>query len=117
VACLWCHAPHESPYAALFKGPVRQVCSACHAPGMLGTDETPEHLPDAEESCLDCHFGHGGTSRFFLREHGDREYGEGMAPPSEPAAPEPPVPAPESIDESAASGDQDQAPAETEPEP
>jgi predicted CXXCH cytochrome family protein len=70
VACLWCHAPHESPYAALFKGPPREVCANCHSPGLLGTTKTPEHLPDSAVSCLECHFGHGGVSRHFLRQAG-----------------------------------------------
>lgn len=80
VACLWCHTPHESPYAALFKAPPREVCSSCHAPGMLGTDRTPEHLPDSEASCLECHQGHGGTVRYFLRQSG-----HGMSEPAAPA--------------------------------
>lgn len=66
VACLWCHSPHESPYASLLKGPARQVCTTCHEQSMLDTQRVPEHA-DAERSCLDCHYGHGGMSRYFLR--------------------------------------------------
>lgn len=65
-ACLWCHAPHESPYAALLKGPERDVCGACHTPDMLSGSRIPEHGADSEVGCLECHSAHGGTVRYFL---------------------------------------------------
>ncbi|MCC7390417.1 MAG: hypothetical protein IT431_16815 [Phycisphaerales bacterium] len=88
VACLWCHTPHESPYAALLKGPDREVCGACHTPEMLGAAKTPEHEPDSAVSCLECHSGHGGTSRYFL--HGEALLDQARAGRPDPqAAPDP----------------------------
>ncbi len=78
-ACLWCHVPHESAYAVLFKAPARDVCSQCHTPEMLVSARVPEHA-DAGRSCLECHFGHGGEQRYFLK----------------PSAPRPGSPAPRS---------------------
>lgn len=69
AACLWCHTPHESAYAALLKGPARGVCSACHEPSLLGTDTVPQHKPDDTTSCVECHSGHGGTVRYFLKQN------------------------------------------------
>ncbi len=105
LACLWCHAPHESPYAALFKGQPRQVCAECHGPDMLGTDTVPEHLPEATESCLDCHFGHGGVSRYFLRDQHDGV----VSPPPGAVSPH------EGVIEKQAVEELDQTPVETEP--
>ncbi|MBK7404381.1 MAG: hypothetical protein IPJ41_07020 [Phycisphaerales bacterium] len=70
AACLWCHTPHESAYAALLKGPAREVCTACHEPSMLGTEKVPEHAPSDQTSCVECHAGHGGTARYFLKHGG-----------------------------------------------
>ena len=89
MACLWCHTPHESPYEALLKGPPREVCSQCHAPGMLGTAKTPEHLPESEASCIDCHQGHGGTVRYFLRPGAEGRMSAPPAPAAHPAGGEP----------------------------
>lgn len=66
VACLWCHSAHESAYPALLKGSPRQVCSSCHEPGLLSVARVPAHA-DPSRSCLDCHQGHGGEGRHFLR--------------------------------------------------
>jgi predicted CXXCH cytochrome family protein len=65
-ACLWCHSPHESAFASLLKQDARSTCVQCHAPGMLHSTRVPEHA-DAARSCLDCHDGHGGSVRYFLR--------------------------------------------------
>lgn len=65
-ACLWCHNPHESAYAHLLKAPARDVCSQCHVAATLPSERVPEHaMPD--RACTDCHSGHGGPQRFFLR--------------------------------------------------
>lgn len=77
-ACLWCHNPHNSAYAHLLKGPAREVCTQCHAPSMLDSQQVPAHA-DETRSCLECHYGHGGKVRFFLRQGGDKE-------PSKPEA-------------------------------
>lgn len=66
VACLWCHTAHESPYPALLKRAPRDVCATCHDAALLSAERVPEHAPEATESCLDCHAGHGGTTRYFL---------------------------------------------------
>jgi predicted CXXCH cytochrome family protein len=66
-ACLWCHAPHESTVETLLRVPSQQLCQQCH--GMsLGRRraEIPEHR-DPERNCLDCHSGHGGETRAYLR--------------------------------------------------
>jgi predicted CXXCH cytochrome family protein len=88
MACLWCHTPHESPYASLLKQPPRELCSTCHTSDMLGTAKTPEHKPDSVVSCLECHSGHGGTSRYFL--HGEALLDQARAGRPHPeAAPDP----------------------------
>jgi predicted CXXCH cytochrome family protein len=66
VACLWCHTAHESALAALLKAEAQKVCAQCHEPAMLSTEREPAHA-DASRSCLECHTGHGGESRYFLR--------------------------------------------------
>jgi predicted CXXCH cytochrome family protein len=66
VACLWCHEPHESAHPALLKAEPNQVCGQCHLARMLDTRRVPEHA-DGARSCLECHSGHGGERRFFLR--------------------------------------------------
>jgi predicted CXXCH cytochrome family protein len=65
-ACLWCHAPHESAYAHLLKDSDRRVCTTCHTPALMTGDRVPAHS-DESRACLECHFGHGGTSAFMLR--------------------------------------------------
>ncbi len=65
-ACLWCHTPHESAYAKLLKDVPRTLCSECHEPAELDVERVPAHA-DKAQNCLECHFGHGGTQRFFLR--------------------------------------------------
>jgi predicted CXXCH cytochrome family protein len=67
AACLWCHAPHESAFSALLKDEPRNVCIGCHDQGLLGTERVPAHA-DESRSCLDCHYGHGGTRQYFIRD-------------------------------------------------
>jgi predicted CXXCH cytochrome family protein len=85
VACLWCHTPHESRYASLLRGPDRTVCSQCHTTEILSVERVPAHA-DPGRACLECHFGHGGSQPFMLRD------GAAVAPPPTPA--QPPGPAP-----------------------
>ena len=66
-ACLWCHVPHESAYPALLKGEPRVVCTQCHDSSVLRTDQISEHGESAV-SCLKCHYGHGHSARYMLRE-------------------------------------------------
>lgn len=79
-ACLWCHNPHESAYAALLKNEPRQVCTQCHEPALLNVNRVPAHA-DARRSCLDCHTGHGGASKFFLREPAAGRTSDTVRPP------------------------------------
>lgn len=91
-ACLWCHLPHESAEAHLFKGPSRQVCTQCHEPGLLSSDRIPEHA-DLAKGCLECHFAHGSGAPFFLRPSAGGPPIEAPAPPpAEPALPDGPPP-------------------------
>ena len=83
VACLWCHAPHESAEAHLLKKPARQVCSQCHEQSLLNVERVPAHA-DVSRSCLDCHSGHGGKVAFFLH--------DGITPSSPPPDTHAPTP-------------------------
>lgn len=62
--CLLCHAPHESSIPGMLNKPSPQVCVQCHIPELLPRNP-PEHLSD--QSCLDCHYAHGGDKHGFLR--------------------------------------------------
>ena len=53
----------------LLKAPAREVCSQCHAPSTLSSERVPAHM-QSDRSCLECHQGHGGKERFFLRATG-----------------------------------------------
>lgn len=64
-ACKFCHAPHESTQPHLLKDEPINVCTQCHDQTLLG-DKPPQHL-DGQTSCLDCHFGHGGNERYFIK--------------------------------------------------
>ena len=64
-ACQWCHTPHESAEPALLRDAPLKVCTQCHDRELLG-DKPPEHV-DGKTSCLQCHFGHGGDGRYFLK--------------------------------------------------
>ena len=63
--CKWCHTPHESAEPALLKADPVKVCTQCHDKQLLG-NKPVEHL-DGMTSCLNCHSGHGGTARYFLK--------------------------------------------------
>lgn len=66
-ACLWCHAPHESTVKPLLRVPSQQLCQQCHGMSLVQRrTEIPEHR-DPERDCLDCHSGHGGEHRSYLR--------------------------------------------------
>jgi predicted CXXCH cytochrome family protein len=65
AACLYCHAPHESTVKPLLRANGPQVCTQCHEPNLLGTPRSPVHA-DMTRNCLDCHAGHGGSTRYFL---------------------------------------------------
>lgn len=80
TACMWCHNPHESAHPALLRDRDRVVCGQCHTPGLLGIDRVPAHA-DEGRACLECHTGHGGSSRFMLR--------PGVPTPGAPPAPTP----------------------------
>lgn len=71
MACLWCHTPHESAYAHLFKANDRTVCTQCHAKGVLNTERVEAHA-DPKRGCLECHYGHGGDAQYFLKPAGER---------------------------------------------
>lgn len=81
-ACLWCHSPHESAEAHLLRKPSREVCTQCHDPALLDGGKVAAHA-DKSVSCLDCHSGHGGNARMFLKEGISR-----LAPEGKAAAPE-----------------------------
>lgn len=76
--CLWCHRAHESPYEHLLATPSPELCLDCHSFGVMSGPQIPEHM-DLERSCLDCHLGHGGQTRWLLRESWPRA-GEGAEP-------------------------------------
>ncbi|MFG0251583.1 MAG: cytochrome c3 family protein, partial [Phycisphaerales bacterium JB038] len=63
----WCHAPHESTVRPLLRVGGAELCLQCHGFEMESTPTIPEH-EDLERNCLDCHHGHGGDDRYFLRE-------------------------------------------------
>ncbi|MHC4979930.1 MAG: cytochrome c3 family protein [Planctomycetota bacterium] len=64
--CLWCHWPHESPYPYLLAQASPDLCLGCHGFELRGLPQPPEH-EDLGRDCLDCHHGHGGPQRYFLR--------------------------------------------------
>ena len=64
-ACLWCHEPHDSPFASLLKTTDASLCIQCHERATLSTKV--EAHPATTGSCLDCHYGHGGNHPPFLR--------------------------------------------------
>lgn len=63
--CLWCHDPHRSPVPALLRMTPEKLCRECHTQELLDP-AVPEHL-DEKRNCLDCHGGHGGSDRYFLK--------------------------------------------------
>lgn len=89
--CLLCHQPHESTVPALLNEPAPAVCEQCHVRGMLST--IPQHSTP-KQSCLDCHFGHGGPERFFLRVAADTPPAPSTQPATAPAPASTPATAP-----------------------
>ncbi|UCG32018.1 MAG: hypothetical protein JSU68_10175 [Phycisphaerales bacterium] len=67
-SCLSCHDPHASSHPAILLGEVNDVCFSCHRRNDL--TKRPEHEPEQELSCTDCHGAHGGSDRYFLRRGG-----------------------------------------------
>jgi len=63
--CKWCHAPHQSTELNLLKDTPIKVCTQCHDKQLL-SNNPPEHT-DGTTSCLQCHFAHGGTARYFIK--------------------------------------------------
>ena len=66
-ACLWCHQPHDSPQPFLLAAASPSLCLQCHRFQLQGAPPTPPHQ-DMQRDCLECHRGHGGAQRYFLRE-------------------------------------------------
>lgn len=63
--CLWCHDPHRSTVPSLLRSPAASLCRECHTQELLNPVVT-EHL-DLKSDCLQCHYGHGGKDRNFLK--------------------------------------------------
>jgi predicted CXXCH cytochrome family protein len=76
--CLWCHEAHESTnrYLLVLESP--DTCLACHRFEILGPRQPPEH-DDPGRDCLECHHGHGGQVKYFLKPRED------WGPPGEEA--------------------------------
>lgn len=66
-ACVFCHSPHESTIPHLLRERAPRICMQCHTAASFGSPPAPVHA-DLARDCLDCHFGHGGQERFFLRD-------------------------------------------------
>lgn len=65
-ACVFCHSPHESTVKHLLRDHAPKICIQCHTAKSFGDPPAPVHA-DMNRDCLECHFGHGGPERFFLR--------------------------------------------------
>jgi predicted CXXCH cytochrome family protein len=63
--CLWCHDPHRSTVPSLLRHPAGKLCRECHTQELLDPG-VPEHV-DLTADCLQCHYGHGGNDRNFLK--------------------------------------------------
>ncbi|MCB9849866.1 MAG: hypothetical protein H6817_04100 [Phycisphaerales bacterium] len=63
--CLFCHQPHGSMQPALLVSDATTLCLRCHERGDL--TEGSHHDELETTSCSDCHFGHGGDDRYFLK--------------------------------------------------
>lgn len=86
VACLWCHSPHESIHKHLLRDSAPTLCRQCHNLTRMGEPTSPAHV-DLERNCLDCHTGHGGTARYFLRSPAKEDVGAPAEPPTTTGAP------------------------------
>jgi predicted CXXCH cytochrome family protein len=65
-ACLFCHQPHVSPHPNLLVDASPGLCLRCHLPEVQGAPSSQAH-EDLTRDCLECHFGHGGSDRYYLR--------------------------------------------------
>ncbi len=87
-ACIYCHTPHESTIEHLLRSNSPDLCTQCHAVATFGNPPSGPHA-DMKRRCLDCHYGHGGPERYFLRPGWD---GTGTAAPPTPTPT--PIPTP-----------------------
>lgn len=68
-ACTFCHTAHESTVPHLLQLKPSKLCVQCHVRGDEMLVDTPPAHRDTGRNCLDCHMGHGGDSRPFLRDN------------------------------------------------
>jgi predicted CXXCH cytochrome family protein len=81
-SCLWCHDPHLSGHKHLLRLRSPGLCRQCHDEGLMSTQVPGHQDPDAD--CLECHQGHGGPTRGFLRPSYRKEEADGGAVASGP---------------------------------
>jgi hypothetical protein len=55
-----------SSYPKLLVDASPSLCLSCHDPVLMGDLSLPTH-DDLERDCLECHLGHGGADRYFIR--------------------------------------------------
>jgi len=63
-ACLSCHDPHGSRYAALLVGDPDSLCLRCHDRELVATIEGHG---DLQGGCATCHNPHGSETKYLLR--------------------------------------------------
>ncbi|MHC5111274.1 MAG: cytochrome c3 family protein [Planctomycetota bacterium] len=63
--CLICHHHHGGEFPMMLRVDPGQLCIQCHDRDDLTGGE--HHALLDESACLDCHSGHGGDDRFFLK--------------------------------------------------
>ncbi|RJR14508.1 MAG: hypothetical protein C4581_14055 [Nitrospiraceae bacterium] len=69
--CITCHSPHASTYPYMLKkGTSREICTLCHAQGLIL--DTEDHRKN--EDCTSCHNPHLGKTRFLLK----KDFDEGL---------------------------------------
>jgi predicted CXXCH cytochrome family protein len=83
--CLWCHDPHESRFEKLLVTDSPTLCLSCHRFQMQRPPQ-PEVHQDLTRDCLECHRGHGGDERPFLRADGGSPLLRWAATPLVPAS-------------------------------
>lgn len=64
--CLWCHDPHQATVPKLLRSPAPDLCQRCHNDRLLRSAHVDEPV-EASSDCLECHSGHGGAARHFLK--------------------------------------------------
>lgn len=64
-ACLFCHHPHGGQFTLQLRANPRDICLRCHDIDDLM--EGAHHAGHEKSTCTDCHSGHGGSERFFLK--------------------------------------------------